>query len=56
MAGNIATNSVQETIRIVDGMKHEREQSKSKLKHHYDLIDMDARNAFPAKKSNCICA
>ena len=50
VAGNIVTNSVQETIRIVDGMKHEREQLKLKLKHHYDLIDLDARHAFPAKK------
>jgi len=50
VAGNITTNSIQETIRIVDGIRNEREQLKSKLKHHYDLIDLDARNAFPAKK------
>ena len=47
--GKLSINSIQETVRIIDGIKAERNQLKKKLKY-YDIIDLEARNAFPSKK------
>ena len=48
--GNIVTNSVQETIRIIDGIQAEKQQLKKKLKEYEDIIIIKARNVFPAIK------
>ena len=44
------TNSVQETIQIIDRIKAKKQRLRKKLKEYKDVIDIEARNAFLAKK------
>lgn len=46
----VLSRSVQETIRIIDARDAERAYGKDKLKHNYDSIDLEARNAFDPNK------
>jgi len=48
--GNIALRTIQETIRIIDARKYEKEYNKKKLEYRYDFVDYKARNVFLIKE------
>ena len=48
--GKIVTNSIKEAIRIADASSSFEEHIREKCKHHADIVDVKARDAFQNKR------
>ena len=49
MNETIMSRSIQETLRIINTRKAERQYGKQKLGYRYEFVDIEARNAFNSK-------
>jgi len=46
----VLSRSIQESVRIIDSKKAEKEYGREKMKYKYNFVDADVRNAFNSKK------